>query len=47
MRLSIYGTAFMTYRITETLLPYLTFSMNKTPVILGASTSAVPYENTD
>ena len=37
----------MTYRMAETFLPYLTLSITKTPVILGTSTSAVPYGSMD
>ena len=37
----------MTYRMVETFLPYLTLSTYDTPVILGTSTSAVPYGSMD
>ena len=33
----------LTIRMAEMFLPYLTLSITKTPVILGTSTSAVPY----
>ncbi|WP_279380595.1 hypothetical protein [Ruminococcus difficilis] len=33
--------------MTEAFLPYLTLSIMETPVILGTSTSAVPYGRCD
>ena len=37
----------LTIRMAEMFLPYLTLSITKTPVILGTSTSAVPYGERD
>ena len=37
----------LTIRMAEMFLPYLMPSITKTPVILGTSTSAVPYGEID